>query len=82
MNVTREHFNQLSLDQKEQLVLSMGQFIEAEDEYSYRLIHYSLGDSAVELMYDNETDKLVSASWVEDKDIRNINLDIDKLEDL
>ena len=75
-------FDQLSLKEKEQIVLKEGQFIEAEDEYSYRLIHYTLGDNRIELMYDNETDNIVSVTIVEEKDVRNIDLDIDTLEDL
>jgi hypothetical protein len=80
--MNREQFNALPLTEKELFVKKKGQLIEAEDDYSYRLLFYTLDDHLIELMYDNETDTIVSATLVEEDNIRNINVDLDAGDDL
>lgn len=68
-----DQFNGLSLNEKELYIKNKGHLIEAEDDYSYRLLFYSLEDNVVELMYDNETDTLLSVTFLEEHDVGDID---------
>lgn len=76
LEMNRNQFEELSLTEKELYIKNKGQLIEAEDDYSYRLVFYSLNDDVVELMYDNETDTLISVTFMEENNIRNIDVDL------
>lgn len=59
-------FNNLSLEEKAEIVLKTGTFIRAEDNYSYRIQYYAFGDHIAELLFDF-TDRIVSVEFVEKK---------------
>lgn len=60
-------FNKLTLQAKAEYVQQKGNFIEAEDYYSYQILRYALDTHHVELLYDY-THSVVSVEFVEKKD--------------
>jgi hypothetical protein len=72
-----EKFNTLSLIEQEDFIKKEGKLLEAEDDYSYRLLFYVLDEHTFELMYDNETDLLVSVTFLGEDNTRNIEFDPD-----
>ena len=50
MEVTR--FNNLSLPEKEVLVKEKGQLVQAQDFYSFYVLHYALDEHAIRVTYD------------------------------
>jgi hypothetical protein len=72
-----EKFNTLSLIEQEDFIKKEGKLLEAEDDYSYRLLFYALDEHTFELMYDNETDLLVSVTFLGEDNTRSIEFDPD-----
>jgi len=70
-------FNNLTLQAKAEYVQQKGNFIEAEDYYSYQILRYALDMHHVELLYDY-THSVISVEFVEKKeseDYRSSQLD-------
>jgi hypothetical protein len=59
-------FSKLSLEGQADFVKNKGNFIEAQDYYSYRVLLYDLDQHHIELLYDF-TDRIVSVEFVEKK---------------
>lgn len=59
-------FENLSLEGKADFVMKNASFVEAEDYYSYRILHYALETHHVELLYDF-SNKLISVEFIEKK---------------
>lgn len=63
-------FENLSLEAKADFVKKNASFVEAEDYYSYRILHYALEKHYVELLYDF-SNKLLNVEFVEKKPPEN-----------
>lgn len=59
-------FSNLSLADKAEFVKKNGNFVEAQDYYSYQVFLYTLERHTVELLYDFD-ENLVSVEYVETK---------------
>lgn len=59
-------YNQLPLQDKVTFIQKQGNFIEAVDYYSFRILLYVIENHHVELLYDEE-DHIVSVEFVENR---------------
>jgi hypothetical protein len=60
-------FNNLTLQAKAEYVQQKGNFIEAEDYYSYQVLRFTLDAHQVELVYDY-SHSVISVDFVEKND--------------
>jgi hypothetical protein len=58
--------NHLSLKEQAIFIMEKGTFIEAEDYYSYRILHYQFNNQIAELTLDF-SDEVVSVEFVSDE---------------
>lgn len=70
MNITKSHFNTLSLSDKIQLLYREGVFVMAIRYYKHKVNLYLLSNFYVEVFYNHKLDKIEMVEILNDKHTR------------